>query len=339
MPQPQAQPTWLTDALKTATKTPSTQSTPPETGQVRRLDAMDRDGSDSRLVLVTELDPGAASARLVLLSHETEMASNLDVSLGSELTGLPYDLIGLPDVSGPAWFVQLGPVLATLSLDVLNDPELRDAPELRDELDARWSWKEAEHDALLALTGECRRQMMDGEPDTVIDPVALDPDQVSARQFGCIAHATASLLNERKVRVATSALRGMVKRREPRSSVLWEPMRLLVEVLQRHSDSLIGVDNAIGETLVTVDLPGRALIASDALPQVVGELARSQPSTHRSMRVVTVGSLWQLDDLGTKTSHVPYLEVAPGVFDVTIAGARKQLVLCPVDTLEASGAA
>ncbi len=144
----------------------------PKVGDVRRLDPMDFDGPDSRLVYVAGVDELDMSASVLLLSPEVQMAASDDRLLGPSVTGFAFALLALCDVQAPVWFVQLGPVLA--SFDVATLSEAPAGPELLGRDDDRWTWKESEVDALTALAAHCVRQVFDGPVPTLIDPGGLN---------------------------------------------------------------------------------------------------------------------------------------------------------------------
>ena len=85
------------------------QITPPRTHGRRRI--------NHRASCLSSIStPDQFFATVMVLSPDTDMgASSHDRLVAKHESGLPYDLVALTDVAGPAWFVQVGPVLATLN--------------------------------------------------------------------------------------------------------------------------------------------------------------------------------------------------------------------------------
>jgi hypothetical protein len=294
---------------------------------------MDQDGPDSRLVIVTDVYGATGSVRVALLSQEVEMGDDVDFVVPKVVSGLSFDLVCLPDVSGPAWMVQLGPVLASLGEKDLQ--ELRDTPAglpLRDQLDARWRWKERQHDALLDLTGECRRQVLDGDPDTVIDPAAMTVDTAGPDGFARMARITAELVDQGKACLPVEAVQELLAVEPSTGSPLWEPLRLLSGVLPRSPLALMS--RRVLDAASPIDLPCRRQVHGDRLPRSLHAFMLSQSDMHRASRVVTVAGLWVRSDMDDPRLAPGCRAVAPGVFEMTVDGTRRQLVVLTVDEEE-----
>jgi len=275
---------------------------------------MDPGTAPSRLVLVTAVDPSQAVATVVLLSPDLESASDVDRTLTTELTGLPFALTAMPDVSGPAWFVQLGPALAVVEGTLLDLPPAGLA--LRDELDSRWRWKETELDELIGLTAECRFQLLDGEPTAVADPLAFDPSLVDLATSGRITREVVEMLEHRALLLPAEALSSTNLDPTSRTYVLTEP---LLQAISHHSDLLLAATPDTGQPHIT--LRSRA---HDPLPRVLLRAAERFDALTRSICVKTVSSLWDAD-----------LSATPAFYkQVFLDGRRHQLIVEAVDLRE-----
>jgi len=289
-------------------------STPPQAHEIRRLESMDPGGAPSRLVLVTRVDPSQAVATVVLLSPDVESTSDVDRMLSTQLTGLPFALTAMTDVSGPAWFVQLGPALAVLECTLFDLPVAGLA--LRDELDSRWAWKETELDALIALTAECRFQLLDGEPTAVADPLAFDPSLVDLATSGRMTREVVEMLEHRALLLPAEALSSANVDPTSRTHVVTEP---LLQAISHHSDLLLAMTpDAVQPQVI---LRSRA---HDPLPRVLLRAAGRFDELTRSISIKTVSSLWDADLSATSECYM----------EVFLAGRRHQLVVEAVDLRE-----
>jgi hypothetical protein len=276
---------------------------------------MDAGVADPLLVLITEIDELNACASVMVLSPEAEMGSESDLVLPRDVSGLPYDLIVLPDVVGPAWFVQLGPAVSAANVVPASLSPAGIA--LRDMADSRWTWKETQLDALVALTAECRYQLLDGEPATIADPAAFDLSVVGIKERTCMTLATVRLLGTRSIQISTTALR--VTPVAP-ASAAYESFVALSQTIQRYP-SLVIRDAPTEADVVHID---RDLV-DDPLPRAVSALLEKLDESVRCIRIASVSSLW------SKTN--PNAE--PGFFELMTNGKRHQVVITNVDFQEA----
>jgi hypothetical protein len=288
---------------------------PVEAGQIRRLESMDVGVADPLLVLVTETDELHACATVMVVSPEVEMGTDADLALPRDLSGLPYDLIVLPDVVGPAWFVQLGPMVGAANV-ITTDPSPAGIA-LRDMEDSRWGWKESQLDALVALTAECRYQLLDGEPTTIADPVAFDLSVVDVKERTCMTLATVRLLGTRSIQVPTAVLRLTPV---GQASPAYESFVALSQTIHRHS-SLVIRDAPSNADEVHFDRD----LADDPLPRAVSGLLETLDESVRCIRVASVSSLWSKTNPSAET----------GFFELVTNGKRHQVVIFNVDFQEA----
>lgn len=310
------QPAWLKEALSRRTNPQGIAFTPEICpGQVRVLNPMDYGDAPSRLVLVAAVDTELAVAQVILLSPETDMGSDLDRSVPSESTGLTFDLVALSDVVGPAWFVQLGALVSILVGDLNTHPVAGIA--LRDDQDARWAWKEGEHDALVALTAECRHQLLDGETVLVADPVAFDLAHVDWAERSCMSAAILPMLDANQVLIPVEVFGG---RPIPKTSKAYESDHAMRLLIGRHKDRLLATGG------VTWSSSAIRSIANDSLPTVLATAADRLDRSVRSIRVLSVASLWVGDDVTP----------APHVREVVLGERRLQIVISEVEWDEVS---
>lgn len=304
----------------------------PAKGQIRRLEPMDADGTAARLVLVVNADSSSAAVQVVLLTNESEMGSDRDTRLTPDLTGLPYDVLALFDVTAPAWYVQLGPVLATIDLDEIEFLPPAGTPVAGPE-DARWNWKQDEHDSLVRLSGECARQIVDEGVDNFVDPAALDLEAVSDVELALIVRATAPLMDRGRLCMPLEALRKLDAHRVDPQSRYWESVRCLLELVPRHDDLVIA------EPLDRLPIAPRAHINNDQLVVALSAVMEKMPNTYRSLGLFTLGSLWQGETLNAwETSAQPTLHLkraTSGVWEMFVSGRRHQLVVHAVDETDA----
>lgn len=314
-------PSWLTEAItgraNTATASPIDQLANPAPGQIRRLEHMDPGVAETRLVLVTDIDTVQCYATVTVLSPETDMGSSLDRIITQQASGLQYDLIALTDVAGPAWLVQLGPVLAILSTE-LSDLPTAGVP-LRDDKDARWQWKEAELDTLVALTAECRYQLLDGEPSTVADPLAFDLNRVGLLERTAIVHATFQLARNHRVLIPAEALAEHVVPMNHQASETFEALLLTA---QQNRDLLLPFSSviAVGEAISLRDLD------HDPLGAILVAVARQVSGSVRCLRIASVSSLWRDEHSAPE----------PLFWSVELDGRRHQVVVTEVEALGAA---
>lgn len=157
----------------------------PKPGDIFRALPMDGAGTPA-LVLVTASTPHTEAHSVVLLSPDTGLGGDRDLLLWQDDTGLPYALLAETDVFGYLWTVQLDRRLGVVTSDVLQtvahmqspepdcpDPDRRAGPPALTPRDPRWQFKPAELARLTQLSGECTKQLIDGEDHVVVDPVAL----------------------------------------------------------------------------------------------------------------------------------------------------------------------
>ncbi|MUM06698.1 hypothetical protein B5P44_18190 [Mycobacterium sp. CBMA 213] len=271
---------------------------------------MDAGSADPLLVLVMAVADCNASASVAVLSPEIEMGTDADLSLPRRISGLPYDLVVLPDVVGPAWFVQLGPAIATnVQLGALTPAGIQ----LRDSQDSRWSWKEGMLEALLAITAECRYQLIDGDPAAIADPAAFDLEHVGVEDRTRMTLATVRLLDVGAIRVPVAALRVAPA---VSTSPAYESFMALSQAIQRRSSLLIQ-DEPI--PILETDLL-RSIVNDPLLHAVTGMSSRLDDSV-RCIRVASVSALW-----GERP------EPDKQVFEVVLKGKRLQVVVAHVDS-------
>jgi hypothetical protein len=115
-----------------------------------------------RLVVVKDYDRGERVASVALLSNEVDLATDADLTLPPQETGLTFPILLQPGLVGPVWEAQLGPRLGQVPLDALegHDSDMRGFP-LRGAEDARWAFKEKELGELRGLTTQCMRTLLD----------------------------------------------------------------------------------------------------------------------------------------------------------------------------------
>lgn len=311
-------PSWLTEALANRHAVqPPTQASSIRPGQIRRLEPMDLDSSPRRLVLVIDVDLHSALATVALLTPETENGSSRDRIATKDVTGLTYDLVALTDVTGPAWFVQLHDLVADPALTLDDLPVAGIA--LRDSYDARWSWKEKELEEFIALTSECRLQLLDGETLTVADPVAFDLDFVGICDHMKVSDAATQMIENGQVFVPAEVIANLDV---PNTSATYDSMRALRFTAAKHKDRVLPLSQPVDMSTPLRDLQ------DDPLQRVLASLVTRLGDSTRCIRVTSISALWASDPG----------DAGPPVRELVVDGRRHQIVITEVDLMEASRA-
>lgn len=160
---------------------------PPRPGEIRKALPMDP-GAPPALVLVTGVEAAEHAHSVVLLTPDLPLCGDRDLTLWPEDTGLSYAVAAQTDVFAYLWTVQMEPPIGTVDDSVLAavtelqrpepeppTPDRRAGPPIVSPADPRWARKEQELARLTAVTGDCARQLVDGPPHLLVDPVALRP--------------------------------------------------------------------------------------------------------------------------------------------------------------------
>lgn len=126
------------------------------------------DGALPCLVVVLDVPKGEDFCNVAMVSNDVELATEADVRLAREETGLRYDVLVQSNVVAPVFTIQLGPPIGRLPNDVADVlllgghvPDLSNLPLARIGLplvrhtDQRWAWKRHELRLLLDLAREC----------------------------------------------------------------------------------------------------------------------------------------------------------------------------------------
>lgn len=140
-------------------------------GDIRATRA--RDGSEERLVLVLAVDGSRNIAQVTLVHPYVEYATDHDMVLDHEASGLGFRVVVEADLRGSVWLVDLDRRLSNLPRAVVEaclDPE-RVFPDLRGvasgaevfgPLDDRYEFKRLERESLAAVCAECTSALLDG---------------------------------------------------------------------------------------------------------------------------------------------------------------------------------
>ncbi|MGV0874956.1 hypothetical protein [Mycolicibacterium sp. XJ879] len=198
----------------------------PSVGSICRAEPMER-SADNVLVLVVDSDPRSYSFTVVLLTPDVELATDRDIYLSPDSTGLPYALAAQTDVFGYVWNVQLK-TIASLSGEMVRDlfprnppadaipHQHRAGPPLDSSSDPRWANKVAELDRLKAVTGDCTRQLIDGKQDLIVDPVSFRMDPAGFSDFDLVDFVlhVVSKVESGEVSMPTWLMQGILSDRE-----------------------------------------------------------------------------------------------------------------------------
>lgn len=168
----------------------------PRIGDLRIAEPTAVGKCDPRMVIVIGLEPDVGVADVVLVSNETEFASDVDIVIPAGASGLPFDLLVETELVARLWCVQLGRLVAELGSDltfpirqsVIEEKTIADGQRriLKEDapVDQRALFKEREHTELAALSEDHRRTLDCHEPgsETVVDPALFDPATAGSRR-------------------------------------------------------------------------------------------------------------------------------------------------------------
>ncbi|UXA14087.1 hypothetical protein KXD97_10065 [Mycobacterium sp. SMC-8] len=251
----------------------------PSIGSICRAEPMDR-SADNVLVLVVDSDPRSYSFTVVLLTPDVELATDKDVYLSVEATGLPYALAAQTDVFGYVWNVQLktigslpGEMVRELfsrnpPMDTIPD-EFKAGPPLDSPSDPRWANKIAELDRLNAVTGDCTRQLIEGEQDLIVDPVSFRLDPVGLSDFDLVDFVldVVTMVERGEVSMPAWLMRGIMSDRELEESYRrWGLLDLYSTLTQVLNQKLWSIDDEPdAPDFAAVDRPGLELLQAQVL--------------------------------------------------------------------------
>jgi hypothetical protein len=187
-------PAWLRDALKaTQHSRAHFESRAPQEGDVCIVAA--DEASSARLGLVLSIEREHEVLRIALLSPDVELGAAYDVTLRSDASGLPYDLLVQCDLVGPVWMWQVrgchaisDRLLAPKLIEscVAGDPSAGLYPTGRplvNSQEERALFKRAELHDLHELTQACLTRLVDGavlDPEIFCRPMHQEPIEVRA---------------------------------------------------------------------------------------------------------------------------------------------------------------
>lgn len=178
-------PEWLLYALeRTSVPVVAPRTYPLHRGAIVRILPMDGVG-EARLAVVLDDAPSHNAIGVAIASNETEMATEFDLRVEPDETGLPFALVMESDTQGTVWTWQVE-VIGTVTADSVDELEriVHRAPSVlsmgrrglplsgRD--DPRWTWKEQELDELRALAADCVGALL--SPPVLDTAILNDPD-------------------------------------------------------------------------------------------------------------------------------------------------------------------
>jgi len=139
------------------------------------------DGQRNLHVLVVRADSDEGLCEVLLAHNHAESATDMDILITREQSGLPYTLFAQLDVRGTMRNVDLERRVARLSLDMgefsireAYDDEKRDRRGLRlcGPLDPRWQWKREQGEDMSELSAPALVQVLDPTRANVCSPIA-----------------------------------------------------------------------------------------------------------------------------------------------------------------------
>lgn len=166
-------------------------------GDLRIVGPLPHRPTDSRIVLVLEVDEPNDFADVLLVHPATELATDRDAVVPMRTSSAAYDVVVQTDLRAVVWTFQierrvgrldevsLGEIRAWIGGN--NDDEslltrpseeagIHYGTRLAGPLDRRWAFKEAEGIALRGLAGDCTEALLDQDLVWRIDPGLLRPE-------------------------------------------------------------------------------------------------------------------------------------------------------------------
>jgi len=128
------------------------------------------DGERNLHVLVVRANPEEGLCEVLLAHNDAQSATDMDILITREQSGLPYTLFAQLDVRGTMRNIDLDRRMARLSLDMSEfsireacDDEKRDRRGLRlcGPLDPRWQWKREQGEDMGELCAPALVQLLD----------------------------------------------------------------------------------------------------------------------------------------------------------------------------------
>jgi hypothetical protein len=169
-------------------------------GDVRVVKALSYEGTDRRLVLVSDVDPVSGSAEVHLVHSSPELATSRDVVVEADLVGAPYVVVVETDLRAVVWSFQLDRRVGHMDEEVLEMVKILGSDrsdlepsadqvigsqvvycgtEMTGALDGRWPFKEVEGSVLRRFAADCTEALLDQDVVWEIDENLLRPDLVS----------------------------------------------------------------------------------------------------------------------------------------------------------------
>lgn len=161
---------------------------------IARASEPGRRGPVSRIVAVAEINEHEETAEIFLITNEVEQATDLDLIVEPESTGLPWRAVVQGELYGPILLEQLDPLpaeippqeLRAVARAVRTDGEslraLETGSALGDWNDPRREFKDQELDDLRALIDACRDWRSGKAEIQLLDPSLLKPPPPGSHQ-------------------------------------------------------------------------------------------------------------------------------------------------------------
>jgi hypothetical protein len=157
---------------------------------IRRVHPLSTGEGERRICLVLRVDRDRESAEVMLGHPNPEMATDRDVVLRPDETGLVYPIVFQTEVRGVVWLTQMsrlvgrveGQTLERIGSVALGDsvsPETEVGLALAGAMDHRWAFKVSEGEAMATLASDCTNALIDGQSPWQLDPGIFSPELLS----------------------------------------------------------------------------------------------------------------------------------------------------------------
>jgi hypothetical protein len=236
-------PSWLTNALASEVAPPRgtlTKQEPPKVGDICLVTPGRLGTGANRLCAVLELDSAMETARVALLTNETEYACDWDLRMRCDELQLPYELMVECDILSSVWWTQLstrvgcipnavwsGLLLAATTGDFREVDESRRGTPIHGPSDPRWIFREHELSSLEALSTECMSRLIAG---LVVDPRLICVLAEASREDQlAIAAAIGEQSMIEMVTMDPGSLELLLSAPEPVDADAWSALQIMFE--------------------------------------------------------------------------------------------------------------
>jgi len=163
---------------------------PVQPRDIRRVHPLSTGEGERRICLVLRVDRDRESAEVMLGHPNPEMATDRDVVLRPDETGLVYPIVLQTEVRGMVWLTQISCLVGRVEVQTLErigsvalgdsvSSETEVGLALAGAMDHRWAFKISEGEAMATLASDCTNALIDGQSPWQLDPGLFSPELLS----------------------------------------------------------------------------------------------------------------------------------------------------------------